>query len=206
MARETRTTWESTRRAALTQMPAWSDLRTVPNALSVLRIFLIPVFLGAYLTGKTRWAAAVFALAAATDLIDGVLARLLKQRTALGAILDPLADKLLSVAALAALVAHGRLPVWLLLLSLMRDIVVLALAINARWEHIPKASPSRIGKYATFFTNVAVILALMGEIAYAREIASYVLVTAVIAGECLAVTAIQYAGRFAVSARSAGLG
>lgn len=180
----------------------WGELRSVPNLLSLLRIFLVPPFLGAYLAGQVRLGVVLFAIASVTDLLDGALARLLKQRTELGSLLDPLADKLLGLAALGALVAHARLPAWLLALSLSRDVVVALVAAIARREgERLVAKPSRAGKYATFFTNVAVILALVGEISYARALAGYVLATALVAGEFLTVATIQYAGRFALARR-----
>ncbi|MBI5546463.1 MAG: CDP-alcohol phosphatidyltransferase family protein [Deltaproteobacteria bacterium] len=181
------------------------ELRTAPNLLSLLRILLVPAFLATYLAGEVAVAAVVFAVAAASDLLDGMLARLLRQRTALGAILDPTADKLLGLSALAALVAKGALPAWLLVLSLTRDLVVVAVAVAARWEgaRLP-TSPTRIGKYATFFTNTAVVLALIGEISYAPLVAGYAFATAVIAAECLVVAAAQYAGRYAARETSAG--
>jgi cardiolipin synthase (CMP-forming) len=184
----------------------WSELRTVPNALTALRIALVPVFLVSYLAGDLRLAVAVFLAAAVTDIADGTLARLLRQRTSLGAFLDPVADKLLAVTALAALVAHRRLPAWLLALALLRDAVVLTLLLLARHKGIPLAgaSPSRLGKYATFFTAVAVLLALADEIWQPEGLAAYVLASAMTAGECLAAASLQYVWRFARRLRKAG--
>lgn len=204
MAREGPAGAQGTPRRVAGSGAPWGEVLTVPNLLSGLRLALIPFFLAAYLRDEVRVAAVLFAIAASTDLLDGALARLLRQRTALGAVLDPVADKLLGLAALAALVAHGRLPLWLLAASLARDAVVLALALVSRLEGAPlRAAPSRLGKYATFFTNAAVILALVGEISYAPFLAGYVLAVALVAGECLAVAAIQYAGRFAALSRPA---
>lgn len=179
-----------------------SDFFTIPNALTLLRVLLVPVFLTYYFADEARVAALVFAVAAVTDILDGLLARLLRQRSALGAILDPFADKLLGLASLIALVIHRRLPLWLLVLSLLRDGVVIALALFAMARGAAvAAAPSRVGKYATFFVNAAVILALVWEISYARWLSGYVLATAIVAGECLAVAAVQYALRFAALAR-----
>lgn len=174
-----------------------SAVLTVPNILSFMRLLLIPPFLTYYLQNRVGVAAAFFAAAAFTDVADGALARLLGQRSALGAVLDPLADKMLGLASLTALVLHDRLPVWLLGLSLLRDAVVLVVALWTRAAGvILRAAPSRAGKYATFFLNLAVILALSWEISYAPWLAGYVFATALIAGECLVVAAAQYAWRF----------
>jgi cardiolipin synthase len=179
-----------------------AELFTIPNGLTALRILLVPVFLSYYFANEVRTAALVFAVAASSDVLDGLLARLLKQRTAIGAILDPLADKLLGLASLVALVVHHRLPVWLLALSLLRDAVVVTVAVVAASRGLSIApTPTRIGKYATFFANGAVILALIWEISYAPWLAGYVLATAIVASECLVVAATQYALRFAALAR-----
>ena len=181
---------------------AWDQLRAVPNLVSALRLALVPPFLGAYLSGQVRLAVLFFALAALSDVVDGTLARMLGQRTRLGALLDPLADKVLGISALAVLVAHGRLPAWLLGSSLLRDAVVVAVALALRTAPRPDlVAPSRLGKYATLFTNAAVLLALAGEITYASGLAGLVLATAAIAAECLLLAAMQYAGRFALLAR-----
>lgn len=177
-----------------------ADWLTVPNALSLARILAIPPFLAFYLSGRVTVAAVLFGAAAVTDLLDGLLARLLNQRSALGAVLDPVADKALGLASLAAVVLHGQLPAWLLWLSLGRDGVVLAIALVARsrGQGLP-IHPSRVGKYATFFLNGSVILALAWEISYAPWLLGYVRAVALVAGECVAVAAVQYLFRFAVS-------
>ena len=72
-----------------------SDAWTVPNVLSYLRLAAVPVFVSLHLGGKPGWALVVFLAASVTDALDGLLARLLDQRTKLGAFVDPLADKLL---------------------------------------------------------------------------------------------------------------
>ena len=181
----------------------WGQLRSAPNLVSALRLALVPPFLVAYLTGALPVAVLLFAVAALTDVVDGALARALGQRTKLGALLDPLADKVLGLAALSALVAHRHLPAWLLGLSLTRDAVVIAvgLALRAMPRVDFQVAPSRFGKYATFFTNAAVILALLGQITYAPALAGFVLATAGVAAECLTIAAIQYAGRFVLLAR-----
>lgn len=178
---------------------------TLPNALSVLRLLLVPPFLAFYLSGRVDVAVLLFAVAAVSDVLDGLLARLLHQRSRFGALLDPIADKLLGVSALAALVLHQRLPVWLLGVSLLRDGVVLGIALVSRARRLATpARPSRVGKYATFFTNTAVILALAWEISYAPVLAGYVFAVAMVAAECLVAAAAHYAWRFsAPTTRSA---
>ena len=175
----------------------WAQLRSAPNVVSVVRLALVLPFLASYMVGRVRLAALLFAIAAVSDVVDGTLARILGQRTRVGALLDPTADKVLGLAALGALVAHRQLPVWLLGLSLLRDGVVVSVALGLRSSGRPHVvAPSRLGKYATFFTNLAVLLALAGEISYAPGLGGFVVATAAIAAQCLALAAAQYAARF----------
>ncbi|MFN7133641.1 MAG: CDP-alcohol phosphatidyltransferase family protein, partial [Myxococcales bacterium] len=140
---------------------------------------------------------AAFAIAAFTDLFDGLLARLLDQRSKLGAILDPLADKALALAAIVAMTLNHRLPLWFLGIALARDAVVLIVAAVARLRGVRLTPrPSRIGKSATFFANAAVIIALIHQIAYAPWLSPYVVALILIAGECMAAAALQYLVRF----------
>ena len=99
------------------------------NAITVARILLIPVFLVVLLSGIPEpyadiAAAAVFILAAASDKLDGYVARRQQSITTLGQFLDPLADKLLIAAALIALVAQGRVAAWIAMVIIGREIAV----------------------------------------------------------------------------------
>ncbi|MBM3294685.1 MAG: CDP-diacylglycerol--glycerol-3-phosphate 3-phosphatidyltransferase [Candidatus Aminicenantes bacterium] len=99
----------------------------LPNALTVFRIALIPVFVAVFLTpfrGHEAVALAVFLAAALTDLVDGLLARLTGTTTELGALLDPIADKLLVAASVVCLVGAGRIPSWVAAVVIGREIAV----------------------------------------------------------------------------------
>jgi cardiolipin synthase len=97
----------------------------LPNAISLVRILLTPVFLVAFWNNRMDWALGAFVAAGVSDALDGTLARLLKQRTELGAILDPLADKFLLLASYVSLGLAGWLPAWVVALVLARDLVIL---------------------------------------------------------------------------------
>jgi CDP-diacylglycerol---glycerol-3-phosphate 3-phosphatidyltransferase len=104
------------------------------NSITIARILLIPVFLVLLLGGLPEpygdiAAAAVFILAAATDKLDGYVARRSKQITTLGQFLDPLADKLLIAAALIALVSQDRVSAWVAMLIIGREVAVSVLRI-----------------------------------------------------------------------------
>ena len=178
---------------------------TLPNLLTGSRFVLAPIFLALYVSGETVRALAAFAAAAATDLLDGLVARALDQRTRLGAILDPIADKFLAACALFALAARDRLPLWLPLVVVGRDLAQLAGAGALRALHrtVPVA-PTRIGKYATFFLAATVVVALAGEFApwSARATADAVAALALVSAECVLVSFAQYFLFFLRSARS----
>ena len=140
---------------------------TAANQLTLLRMLLIPAFVILVLYGHLGWALAVFVTAGITDGLDGLIARRSGQRTTLGAWLDPMADKLLLVTTFVVLSMPGlnlenRLPVWLTVCIISRDIVIILtvaivnLAIGRRTFR-----PSIFGKIATgtyIMTAVAAML------------------------------------------------
>jgi cardiolipin synthase (CMP-forming) len=136
-----------------------AHLLKAPNIISLCRIGMVPIFL--VLLSKDRFTAAlyVFVLAAATDALDGTVARWFDIRTELGAILDPFADKLMLLSGLVVLTFEHALPVWLLIVTAIRDIVLVLgyLMISfAAGERFP-VRPSIFGKATTVLLIVCVI-------------------------------------------------
>lgn len=168
---------------------------TLANALTVSRLALAPVFLWLYVTGDLVRALAAFAVAAATDVLDGLVARALDQRTRVGEILDPLADKTLAACALFALAARDNVPLWLPLLAVTRDAAQLlgAVALKAARREVP-VQPTRIGKYATFLLAAVVVTALAAEYGGVERATAgpYVASLSLLAAECLVVSWAQY--------------
>lgn len=127
---------------------------TVANQLTILRMALTPLLVVLVISGELSWALAVFVLAGITDLLDGLIARLAHQRTKLGAMLDPVADKLLLAATFVSLTwGHAlslRIPQWLTVTTLARDamiivsIAVINLTLGRRVFY-----PSLLGKLCT---------------------------------------------------------
>jgi cardiolipin synthase len=183
---------------------AGPSVLTLPNLLTLLRIALAPVFLWLYVAGDTRRALAVFAAAAATDLLDGIAARALHQYSRLGAFLDPIADKFLLACGLFALAARGQIPWWLPALVVARDVAILAAAawLSSTHRAVPVA-PTRIGKYATFTLVALVVVALAGEFQAlgGSALTPFVAALGLLAAECVAVSWIQYFLYFIRSAR-----
>jgi cardiolipin synthase (CMP-forming) len=98
---------------------------TIPNLITTLRIILVPIFIIYLINERFLEALTVFVLAGLSDGVDGLLARLLNQKSRLGAFLDPLADKILLIAAFVVLAAGGFIPVWLTVTVITRDILIL---------------------------------------------------------------------------------
>jgi cardiolipin synthase len=177
------------------------------NGLTALRFLLAPVFLVLYIEGDRVRALAAFAAAAATDVLDGLVARALHQHTRLGAFLDPIADKFLAACALFALAASRQLPLWLPLLVVGRDLFqLLGAALLRTLHHSIPVAPTRIGKYATFALAATVVLALAGEFGAVPPAfaASFLAALGLLAAECLAVSFAQYFLFFLRAAREPG--
>ena len=134
----------------------------VPNSLTVLRILLVPVFVAFLLSGRYEYALATFLLAGITDGLDGTIARVANQRTALGAYLDPLADKLLLTSAFVTLAFLGLVPLWIAILVVFRDLCLMAATLLAKYtESRVDISPSLLGKGTTVFQLLYIILVVI---------------------------------------------
>jgi CDP-diacylglycerol--glycerol-3-phosphate 3-phosphatidyltransferase len=135
----------------------------VPNVLTVVRILLVPVLVVALLektAGGDLLAAIVFAVASLTDAIDGWLARSRNWVTTFGKLMDPIADKLLIVAALIALVSLGRLEAWVAMVIIAREFAVTVLRVAAGTQQGVVISASALGKLKTAI-QVAMVIALI---------------------------------------------
>ena len=104
---------------------------TTANKLTILRVILIPVFLILAYTGRLGWALAVFVIASLTDMLDGYIARHYNQITDFGKFMDPLADKVLVMAAMCYFVEAGRMPGWALAVVLLREFAVSGMRLVA---------------------------------------------------------------------------
>jgi len=134
----------------------------LPNILTLLRILLVPLFVYALIYGHSRWALGVFVVAGLTDALDGAIARMCNQQTTLGRYLDPLADKLLLTSAFVSLAVLARIPFWVLLIVVSRDVIIL---VGTVVMHITQGAyditPSLLGKVTTFFQLAFIVCALL---------------------------------------------
>lgn len=143
----------------MTSSPSSGTIWNLPNMLTLLRIAAIPVIVVMLLSPSRDagfWAAAVFSAASFTDWLDGYLARRMGIVTVFGKFLDPIADKLIVMAALIMIIPYGRVPAWIVLVILGREIIITGLRGIASSEGIVIAA-SELGKFKTIFQIVAII-------------------------------------------------
>lgn len=144
----------------------------LPNFLTLLRIFFVPLLVAVLVQEDFRsnipavnaykdfWALTIFLAAAATDLLDGYLARRWRQTTTVGTLLDPIADKLLISAALISLVQIHRIPAWMVVVIVGREFAVSGLRSIAAAEGYP-IKASELGKSKMVLQVVAISLVLL---------------------------------------------
>lgn len=150
-----------------------TNILTVPNLLTFLRMALIPVFASLLFYGYAGWAMFVFVVAGISDGVDGFLARKLDQQSELGTIIDPIADKLLMTTAFIVLTMpnvlqptrHLPVPFWVTAAVIGRDVLIVTVAgaINIM-TGFRGFKPSWLGKLSTFVQVVAVSLILLAAV------------------------------------------
>jgi cardiolipin synthase len=137
---------------------------TVPNALSVLRLLGVPLFLWLLLGPHADgWAIVVLAVAGVTDWADGKLARALGQGSRLGALLDPAADRLYIIATLVAFVLRDVVPLWVVAVLVGRELVLGLTLLALRRAGWPPLQVHYLGKAATFLLLYAFPLLLLAD-------------------------------------------
>jgi len=169
----------------------------VPNLVTLGRIALIPVFGVLWWKGHHLGALIAFALASLSDWLDGFLARLLDQKTRLGQILDPAADKLMLLVCFIVAAALHAVPLWLAVLVIGRDVVLasggalFAFVLRGRYPSA-RWKPSRMGKYATFSQVFTIFFALTQEVTGAPSLGPYVAALAIGCAALTIVSGTQY--------------
>ena len=143
-----------------------SAILTTANQLTMLRIVFVPVFISLLAYREIGWALGTFVAAGVTDVLDGIIARRFGQKTSIGAVLDPLADKLLMTASLLILSLpqmefHNTIPRWLMILVIFRDVFILLVSLiivlMVGWRVF---TPSPYGKASTVLQVVTVLAVL----------------------------------------------
>ena len=144
-----------------------SHVLTLPNILTLLRILAVPFFAIALWYGRAFEALVIFVAAGLTDLLDGFIARRFNQYSDLGAVLDPAADKLLMTTAFVLMALPSspvavKIPAWVSILAVMRDVLMSLFALLASGQFDPKRFPPTYqGKLTTATEIVAISVALL---------------------------------------------
>lgn len=147
------------------QLSLW---KKVPNLLTLLRLLLVPLFVFLLVKptpNSSFWACVLFVFASFTDWLDGYIARLYQSETTVGKLLDPLADKILVTAALIMLVANPqepRVPAWIVVLLLSRDLLITGLRSLAALQGTIVAAGT-LAKHKTAWTMIAIFCLLLRE-------------------------------------------
>lgn len=144
--------------------PVVSDrVLTVPNALSALRILLVPVFLVLVLIGEDVAALIVIIASSVSDFLDGIIARRFGQITRLGQLLDPAADRLFIFAAVIALAVREVVPWWIVVVIVGRDVMLAGLGVVLARHGYGPLPVHHLGKVATFALFYALPLLVLGQ-------------------------------------------
>jgi len=136
----------------------------LPNFLSLIRIFLVPFFVVAVVYRYFPYAIGVFFIAGVTDGLDGLLARSLHKKTKLGAILDPVADKLLLISAYVTLGVLHLIPFWLTLVVVSRDVIIaLGILVIVLLGFSYEIRPRMVSKATTLLQIITVLAVLNAQ-------------------------------------------
>ena len=134
----------------------------LPNSLTILRILLVPLFVGFLLYERYDYSLGVLLLAGLTDGLDGTIARVANQRTRLGAFLDPLADKLLLTSGFVTLSILHLVPLWTAILVVSRDLILMTGTLLVQLtESRVDISPTLLGKGTTVFQLAYILLVVI---------------------------------------------
>jgi cardiolipin synthase len=145
------------------------SLATTANQLTVLRIVVVPVFIILLVYNELGWAFAAFVLAGISDVLDGIIARRFRQKTSIGAVLDPLADKLLMTSSILILSLPqmeflNTIPRWLMIVIIFRDVFILLVSLivvlMVGWRVF---KPSPYGKASTVMQVLTVLAVLFAN-------------------------------------------
>lgn len=147
---------------------------SLPNLITIGRLILTPVIIDLIVTQNWRWSFWIFVTAGISDAVDGWLARTFDLRSELGAVLDPLADKALIMSIFVTLAAVGRLPEWVAIMVVSRDVMILgAVVISWLLSRPVDVNPLMISK-ATTFLQLLLAASILGGLAFNLQIAGAV--------------------------------
>jgi cardiolipin synthase len=171
----------------------WVNL---PNLVTLVRLAMAPVIVAEIVRGQHMLAASLFAVAAFTDVLDGLLARKSKRTTRAGQYLDPIADKILLSGVFVALAIHGSIPIWYVALVLGRDLALLvASAIAMRVSRYDDYTPTVWGKISTFLQILTAVVVMAGNAVPFPYFPEFARLIVIISGIATAWSAVHYTWR-----------
>jgi len=137
-------------------------INNLPNILTLTRILLLPFFVAAFMYSRYGYALAIFIAGGVTDILDGLAARLTNQTTALGSVLDPIADKFTLVTSFVLMSIYGIVPAWITIVVISRDLIVITgCLILYVLGHSPKIEPTIFGKASNALQFIVIGIALI---------------------------------------------
>ena len=158
---------------------------TIPNVLTLVRIFLTPVLVWFLLDGRLTSALIVFFIAGMTDALDGLIARVFNQQSRFGAYIDPLADKILLVTSFVILGYIGLVPTWLAIIAVSRDIMILLGLFTLMFHQVKvEIRPFVSSKLTTLFQLIT-IFTMLGSSLLPLPSWVYMILFLVTAGFCV---------------------
>jgi cardiolipin synthase len=175
-------------------LKALSQFRAAPNLLTMLRLFTLPFLVITILDGRWKLAFALLWIAGVSDGLDGLAARLLKQRTTLGLYLDPIADKLLLSTLFLVLMHVGVIPRYVTVLVFSRDLGILLIAtLLFATNTLRDFRPSKLGKFNTVIQILGVLTVMTCQVAPKAPLEQLKTVLLVMIAVLAPVSAAEYA-------------
>jgi cardiolipin synthase len=178
--------------------PAWGTIGqvTIPNLISIARLFLVPLAVWLIISGRPVWAFWVFLLAGFSDALDGFLARRFDMRSALGGYLDPLADKALLISMYVTFATLNEVHVWVTILIVSRDILIIGGVIIAWMLGAPmEMRPNWISKVNTL-GQIILAGVILADLAFSPDLAVLRLQLSWVVGTLTLISALAYAVEF----------
>lgn len=165
---------------------------TLANKVTLIRVFLVPVFVICLIYSRPGLALAIFILVSLADAADGHLARSRNEKTDLGAMLDPIADKLLMFSAYVVMGIFGFIPAWLAVIVISRDVVISLgfLTLYVTFGYVTPA-PTVVGKLATVTQMIAIGFALLAWVSKIEN-QSWPLIFYLLAGALTIASGLHY--------------
>jgi cardiolipin synthase len=166
---------------------------TIPNLISIVRLFLVPLTIYLLVSDKPDWAFVAFVTAGISDGVDGFLARQFNMGSALGAYLDPLADKALLVSIYVTFAVLGDIPSWLTILVVSRDVLIIGGVILAWMLGAPVVMHPRAVSKLNTLAQITLAAVVLGDLAFTANLADVRQILVRLVAGLTTISAVVYA-------------